>query len=455
MIKSIFTREFKEEVLSCLVQDKQFLREAIPVLRPEFFEDSMLASALDEIFASFRDTGQSPSKVGLLNGIVNRMASEYRTKDKSQEQQLLITPATVLVERIFRIPDMPRDDVKKKFLSYCRTRAMQLTIVDLHNKLETGEIDHDAVISTVRSTYQRSHQVVDEGIDFFTSIGDLPADLIAMKKKTVTTGFPSLDADMDSGGPTPGNLVAYMGRAKGGKSMTLINTGHANLIRSRNIMHFTCELTGPMTRKRYASRISNIPMDEMERRVTEVMERVAGFNARHHGKLFIKYYQTGSATVDHLRGYLYQLEGSYNFKPDLIIVDYGDILRPAEGNKNKSTEERFAQKTVFEELRGLAGEFGCAVFTATQTNRNAFDKNVVELDDVGEAYAKVQVADHIISFCQTKEEYDRCRARLHYAGTREGRPGRIIQLRTNWPVCAMSEISDKYEMHKDDEWRTL
>ena len=48
------------------------------------------------------------------------------------------------------------------------------------------------------------------------------------------------------------------------------------------------------------------------------------------GRMVIKYYPTRAATVNTLSAHLKQLELK-NIKPDLVIVDYADILRDNSG----------------------------------------------------------------------------------------------------------------------------
>lgn len=435
-MSEIFTRQFKEAVLSLLVQDKAFLREACPVLKPEYLDENIYCIAVESIIKTYGDSGGLVSKAGLLNDIVNGLIKLNKVKDKEQESKLAIKPASDFIEKIFKPFDGPLSDVKLKFLEYCRTREMQLTMGELYGKLETGEVDCNSVMNSIRQAYTRINRQSSPGIDFFGSLDDF--DFVKNKGKTFTSGFPALDRKMD-GGLTEGTLTTYIARPKGGKSMTLVNVGYANLMRGKTVVEFSLEISEEKIRRRYMSRISRVPLGQLAEQEVEVKRRCMEFFKRFKGRLFIKEYPTGTATVDVLRSYLYWLDSSSGIKPDVVLVDYGDILK----SLDRHQEERHNQRACYEQLRALSSEFKCAVVTASQCNREGSDKEIVKMTDVAEAYAKCAISDHIITICQTDAEEIENRARLFFAGSREAETGSQVKVRLDWKTCIIVEAHDQ------------
>ena len=435
--KNIFTKEFKEAVISCLLQDKNFLKEAITILRPDYMDEEIYALAIDSIFKSYQANGELPSRAGLLNELVNGLAKKNRTKNKNDEQEFAIKPAQDFLDKIYIPLNGQMADVKEKWLHYCRTREMQGTILTVYKQLETGEIDHDHVMSEVRKTYLRGNKSQNKGVDFWGELDSLPADMIKIREKMYCTGFPTLDRKM-GGGFTPGTLTTFIGAPKAGKSMTLINVGYYNLLRTNNVLYFTLEISEQKIRERFAARISGIPLNEMRTRGNEVLERCKEFRKIHKGNLRIKEYPTAGASVDTLKSYLYYTENTTGYKPDVIIIDYGDILRSS--TKSSDSDERFKQKGAYEEMRSLASEFKCGVVTASQCNRGGVNKAIVQMNDIAESFAKVQISDHIITLCQTSIEEAEKKLRLYFAGSREAESGGMVPCRINWSTCAMIEI---------------
>lgn len=428
----IFVDGYKEAILSLLVQNESFLKEIIPILNPSYFDNQLYIVACESIFKIYRITGTLASRAGLLNDMVNELIKINKVKDKGLEEPLAVQPAQQLIERIFKPIDGPLEDVKVAFVEYCRTKEMQGAIVSIYNQLSTGEMDHNRVMGEIRNTYLKCNSVKDKGISFFEEIDGLAGDLLAMRTKLYTTGITGIDKCMD-GGLTPGTLTTIIGAAKGGKSMFLVNSAVTNCARGYNVVVFTLEISDKKWRNRVVSRISGVPLKELQQKSEFAIKQVQQFKKLHAGTIVIKSYP--SATVDTLRGYLYYLEGLTGRKADVVVVDYGDLLRAS----SKVTEERFIQRDAYTELRALASEFDCAVITASQCNRQGTDKATIRMSDIAEAFSKVQISDHILTICMTEEERLQSQLRLFFAGSREAETGKYVPMRFDWSKCFLKE----------------
>jgi replicative DNA helicase len=130
-----------------------------------------------------------------------------------------------------------------------------------------------------------------------------------------------------------------------------------------------------------------------------------------------------------------------NFKPSLLIVDYADIMR-----SSKSYEAlRHELKLVYEELRNLAMELNIPVWTASQSNREGSGATIVGLENMGEAYAKAQVADIVVTISRKPEEKASGMARLFVAKNRAGRDGMLFPIKID-TACSKFEITSNNSM---------
>ena len=113
--------------------------------------------------------------------------------------------------------------------------------------------------------------------------------------------------------------------------------------------------------------------------------------------------------------------------PDMVIVDYADILKPM-GNFQ---ERRHQLGTIYEDLRGLAGEFEVPIWTASQANRSALEMEIIEADKVAEAYSKVMIADFVMSVSRKVEDKISHTARCHTIKNRFGVDGFTYPMNMN------------------------
>ena len=134
--------------------------------------------------------------------------------------------------------------------------------------------------------------------------------------------------------------------------------------------------------------------------------------------MVIKYYPTRSATVPTLASHLKQLD-IQSIKPDLVLVDYADILRDVGGAR----EVRHQLGNIYEDLRGMAGEFDLPVWTASQANRSSLEEEIIDASKVAESYSKVMTADFVMSVSRKVEDKVANTARAHVIKNRFGVDG--------------------------------
>jgi len=156
------------------------------------------------------------------------------------------------------------------------------------------------------------------------------------------------------------------------------------------------------------------------------------------GKLLIKYFPTKSASVQTLSAHLKTIE-LQQIKPDLVIVDYADILRGI------GTEKRHILENIYEDLRGLAGEYDLPIWTASQANRSSLEEDIIDASKVAEAYSKVMIADFVISVSRKVADKIANTGRFHVIKNRFGIDGVTFpaMINTNIGKIEVYEASTK------------
>jgi hypothetical protein len=106
-------------------------------------------------------------------------------------------------------------------------------------------------------------------------------------------------------------------------------------------------------------------------------------------------------------------------------VDYGDLIKPESFKKD---EKRHQLETIYEELRGLAQQCECPLWTASQTNRSGLNAEVITMESISEAFNKCFVADFIFTLSRTIEDKNANTGRLFVAKNRNGPDGLVYPI---------------------------
>ena len=141
------------------------------------------------------------------------------------------------------------------------------------------------------------------------------------------------------------------------------------------------------------------------------------------GRLIVKEYPTKSATTQTIKTHLEKLT-MRNIDVDMIIVDYADLLRPVRAQKEKRNE----LESIYEELRGMATEYECPIWTASQTNRSGLNAEVITMEAISEAFNKCFVADFIFTYSRTVDDKTANGGRVFVAKNRNGPDGLVFPI---------------------------
>jgi replicative DNA helicase len=159
------------------------------------------------------------------------------------------------------------------------------------------------------------------------------------------------------------------------------------------------------------------------------MDDVKDAIAKIQGELIIKYYPMKSITVHALHAHIERLL-SIGFEPDVILVDYADLLRPS--TKSEARYQELA--TIYEDLRALSGHFSIPVWTASQSQRSSANDEVIEGNKVAESWGKIMTGDFIMSVSRMKSDKISNTARIHIIKNRFGPDGLTFPAYANFGI---------------------
>ena len=217
------------------------------------------------------------------------------------------------------------------------------------------------------------------------------------------------------GGLGPGELGVVVAPSGVGKTWILTALGASAVRQGLSVVHYSMELSEHYVGARYDTVFSHIPSADIKEKRDIVEEKIRGLK----GKLMIKYFPPKGVSSKKIAQHIDKMIAADN-KPDLIICDYADLLL---SHSNKTDSTYAEQGGVYIDLRGLSGEYGIPIWTASQTNRSAIDSEVIEADKISDSYAKVMNADFIMSWSRKSKDKLNNTARAHIMKNRFGPDG--------------------------------
>jgi len=320
--------------------------------------------------------------------------------------------------------------VQTQTLDFCKNQTLKSAILESVDLLENQNYDG---IKSIIDEAMKAGTTRDLGHDYITS---LESRLEESARTTTPTPWDVINEIMD-GGLGTGELGVIVAPAGIGKSWTLQALGAGALKQSKTVVHYTLELNENYVGLRYDSIFSGVTTANIKYYKDDVKSKIEKLP----GKLLIKYFPTKAAGVQTIGSHLKQIELS-GVKPDVVLVDYADILMPT-GNFR---EKRHAIGNIYEDLRGLAGELEVPIWTASQANRSALEEDVIGADKVAEDYSKVMTSDFVMSMSRKVEDKIANTGRFHIIKNRFGIDGVTYPstINTNIGVIKIHEGSSKF-----------
>jgi predicted ATP-dependent serine protease len=308
--------------------------------------------------------------------------------------------------------------VREQFLEFCKNQKLKNAIIESVDHLKTGEYDKikGLVDKAMKAGMERNL-----GHNYHK---DVATRMSEMCRNTIPTGWDVIDSLMD-GGLGPGELGIVVAPAGIGKSWLLCSLGAKAMKRGKNIAHFTLELNENYVGLRYDCCFTHIDFQEIKHRQGEVEDVIKKID----GKLFVKYFPLKTVSAQSLKFHIERIQALENVKINEMIVDYADILRPQEKEKNSNSYSEAGN--IYEELRQVAGELQIPVWTASQTNRSGGQEDVVQAHNIADSYRKIMTADFVFSVTRNMQDKANNTARCHVIKNRFGPDGITLYAKMN------------------------
>lgn len=401
-----FGPEFQLKCISGLISDKPFMERISDIVDPTSFETDAHQWIVKTALKYFLQYKELPTLVA------------FQVKVDAVEQVDFKNEIVSQLRLVFnKITDSDLMYVKEQFLEFCRNQTLKNAIVESVDHLKNGDYEK---IKSVVDHAMKAGMERNIGHDYMT---DIEKRMSVMSRNTIATKWQIVDQIMD-GGLAAGEMGIVTACAGSGKSWVLAKLGAEAMKQGKNVLHFTLELNENYVGLRYDACFTGIDFQNIRNSVGVVREKLASIP----GKLIIKYFPIKTVSAHNLKAHAERL-AMLGTKVDMIIVDYADILRPFQSDRNANSYSEAGG--IYEELRAVAGELQIPIWTASQSNRAGMEEDVLTAMNISDSYRKIMTADFVISVSRKTQDKQSNTARFHIIKNRFGPDGLTFPARMN------------------------
>lgn len=421
----------ERDLLIGLITSEKFCREICPILKTRLLEveySRIVAGWIKDFYQNFK---KAPEKD--IMKIYRAHVEEISDEDL---QENILTFIEKVCKDYENIKNFNHDYVLEQSILYLKGRSLKNLSEDIDSYLVTGEITKaEHLITKYKSVEKNSGKAVsllhnrEAIVNSFTQDDELLFNFPG--------AYGSVVGDIHRE-----DFISYLAPMKRGKTFALIDAGVTAIQNGLKVVHLSLEMSESQMLKRYWTSLSgqlNKDNDSIEYSYFEKSEDSDKWEIKHKtisrkavsiaevqkkqnslkrlfrgGDIRVLAVPAYSWTVERLDIELDNLAQQENYIPDVIIIDYADIMMPSEKGDYRNQLDG-----IWKRLRGLAQKRKAVVFTASQSGRASIDKNV-DSKDIAEDIRKLAHITSMVSLNQTPSEKKAGILRLKQLALREG-----------------------------------
>lgn len=386
-------------ILSGIIHIPDYQVKVLPYIKPDVFESND-AATLFKLSKDFYDK---------YNKVPTKEVLEIELEKTIGLPEVTFQETKKLIEKVFT--DQVQTGIKKQNIEwlvnttekYVVTRACELAVLDAYS-IVSGE--------NKKATLESIPELLKEAvsISFDTDIGhDYMEDWDKRYEfyHDVQTRIPfslTMLNHVTKGGVPRKSLIVPVAPTGVGKSLFLTDWASYLLTEGYNVLYVTLEMAEERIAERMDAKLMGIDISDLQTINKEHFNgKINNLKSKQLGKIIVKEYPTGTFNSNHLRHLLQELSVKKKFKPDVIMVDYLNLVASYRIAMGGSGGSYGYTKAVAEELRSVAMQFNCVVCAPTQTNRQGQNSSDFELNEVSDSHGVSMTADLMFGFISLPE----------------------------------------------------
>jgi len=394
---------FQVKVLSSLLKHREFLQNIHDILEEDYFDNPAHKWIVEHILQYHYKYHATPTKEALI------------IEAKKEDNEVLRISIGEQLKEAYKISNEDQEYIEQEFSNFCKNQQLKKALLSSVDLLEKGQYDD---IRYLIDSALKAGQDKNVGHEYEKGT---EVRYREEERGAVATAWPVIN-DLLMGGLGAGDLGIVFGGPGGGKSWFLANIGAQAAANKLKVNHYTLELSEVYTGKRYDSIFTGVDVRELAGHRAQIEEAVS----KVEGKLTIKEFPMGKASIATIEAHIQKCT-DLGYRPDLIIIDYVDLLKA----KRKSIDRKEEIDDIYMSTKALARELQIPIWTVSQVNRAGAKDDVIEGDKAAGSYNKMMIADFAISLSRKRQDKVNGTGRVHIMKNRYGGDGMTFSAKIN------------------------
>lgn len=377
-------------ILKALMQNDEYFMRCMPRIEDKLFSEKP-TRFLFKCMQVYYEKYNKPPTYAVLDLFAEKITGVTEEQHKSIIE---------ICEYIKKPENINIDWISDKTLEWIRERRFYEALIEGAEKFDKGELDTslseklDAALAiTFDNTVGMEFSDAEQRWEKYNSVEEhIPFDLEIFN--TITNG-----------GVCKGTLNIFMSTDTGGfKSGTMCHIAAGALRAGKNVLYISFEMAEDKIMERIDANMLDVEIDNLTKMGKDAfLDRVSQLSLKSQGRCIAKQFPTSQCHVGHIRYLLKELKLKRRFVPDIIFLDYLNIMASSRLRSSDAGNSYGYIKAISEEVRGLAIEFDVPVFSATQSNRGGAANEELSITDISESYGVTFGCDLIIGIITTPE----------------------------------------------------
>ena len=412
---------FQVKVLSSLLTHKEFLVNIHDILSEEYWDNQAHKWIVKEILKSYDKYHTTPSMDVL------------KVELKKIDNEVLQVSVKEQLREAYKASDEDLKYVQEEFSNFCKNQQLRKALLTSVDFLNAG--DYDSIRLMIDNALKAG---ADKNVGHEYN-KDVESRYREDDRRPVPTPWEKIN-DLLQGGLGEGDFGLIFGNPGGGKSWSLVALGGFAVKLGYNVLHYTLELGESYVGKRYDAFFTNTPVQNITKFKSKVEDAVKDLQ----GELIIKEFPTGRATISTVKSHIQKCIDQ-GFTPDLVIIDYVDLL----GTKKKSADRKGEIDDIYISTKGLARELKLPIWSVSQVNRAGAKDDIIEGDKAAGSYDKMMVTDFAISLSRKRQDKVNGTGRFHIMKNRYAMDGITFGVKADTSTGHF-EVSDHIENDEEE-----